>query len=180
MRRITIIAIIVIFLGAFGIAVAQKENQLANGAVVILEIAPVDPRSLMQGDYMEIDFDLADDIAHTLSGHSSYRTIARRGTAIITLDENNVGRLVRLDDGTPLADSELRLRYKLREGRIMLASGAFFFQEGHAALYDRAEYGELRIDSRGNPLITNLLNNDFMPISAADAHKKPDNPADEN
>lgn len=179
MRKIAIIVIIVVFLGAFGVAVAKKENQLTNGTAVILKIAPVDPRSLMQGDYMQLDFSLAGDIERALDNHSSYHTITRRGAAIINLDENNVGRFVRLDDGTPLTAGELRLRYKIREGRIQLASGAFFFQEGQAELYDRAEYGELRLDSHGNPLITNLLNNDFMPIKAA-IYKTSDNPPGRN
>ena len=34
----------------------QREQLLGSGRVVILELAPVDPRSLMQGDYMALTF----------------------------------------------------------------------------------------------------------------------------
>lgn len=37
----------------------QHENTLAHGDAVVLELAPVDPRSLMQGDYMALEFDIA-------------------------------------------------------------------------------------------------------------------------
>ena len=166
MRKLAIIAIIVVFLAAFGVAVAQKENQLAHGQVVILAIAPVDPFSLIQGHYMALDFELAGNILNAL-GHDRYerRMIPRQGTAIITLDENNIGRFARLDDGSPLTAGELKLRFKMRRGGVLLASGTFFFQESHAELYESAKYGELRLDSRDRPLIANLLNNDFVAIS---------------
>lgn len=168
MRKLAIIAIIVVFLAAFGVAVAQKENQLANGQVVILAIAPVDPFSLIQGHYMALDFELANDISHALGYDRYERTLMPRyGMAVIALDENNIGRFVRFYDGGPLAPGELKLRFKLREGQVLLASGAFFFQEGHAELYETAKYGELRLDSHGRPLIANLLNNDFMAINVA-------------
>lgn len=167
MRRLVIIAIIVIFLAAFGVAVAQKENQLANGRVVILAIAPVDPFSLMQGYYMTLDFALAGDISRALANNRYERVLLPRyGTAIIALDEKNIGHFVRFDDGGPLAPNELMLRFKLRKGMVLLASGAFFFQEGHAEIYESAQYGELRLDSHGRPLIANLLNNDLEVINA--------------
>lgn len=164
MRKIAITAIIIIFLASFGIAVAQKENQLANGRIVILELAPVDPLSLMQGHYMQLDFALARDIENALNTAGEQYVTARTGAAVVSLDKNNLARFVRLYDGSQLNANELILCFKIRNDYVQLASGAFFFQEGHAQYYDTAQYGELRLDKNGNPLITNLLNSDFMPI----------------
>ena len=36
--------------------VVQKERLLASGTPMLLELAPVDPRSLIQGDYMRLDY----------------------------------------------------------------------------------------------------------------------------
>ena len=47
-------------------AIWQKERHIAEGEVVYLELAPVDPRSLMQGDYMALNFELSNDIQRTL------------------------------------------------------------------------------------------------------------------
>ncbi|MGL5293385.1 MAG: GDYXXLXY domain-containing protein, partial [Aeromonas sp.] len=40
---------------AINIAVWHHERALSQGEVVLLELAPVDPRSLMQGDYMRLN-----------------------------------------------------------------------------------------------------------------------------
>jgi len=42
------------------------ERILSDGRVLLLELAPVDPRSLMQGDYMALQFAAVDDIRKAL------------------------------------------------------------------------------------------------------------------
>ena len=49
---ILIIANLVLLLVYFNWSVYQKEQTLKEGQLVLLQLAPVDPRSLMQGDYM--------------------------------------------------------------------------------------------------------------------------------
>ncbi|MEL7161197.1 MAG: GDYXXLXY domain-containing protein, partial [Bacteroidota bacterium] len=39
-----------------GYYVVQKERILDSGELVLLELAPVDPRSLLQGDYMRLNY----------------------------------------------------------------------------------------------------------------------------
>ena len=38
------------------VGIWQKEQLIAHGQPVFVELAPVDPRSLMQGDYMRLEF----------------------------------------------------------------------------------------------------------------------------
>ena len=52
-----LVALVVINYG-----IAGREKILRDGRVLLLELAPVDPRSLMQGDYMTLSFDAATDI----------------------------------------------------------------------------------------------------------------------
>ena len=40
--------------------IMQREHLLNDGKLVLLELAPVDPRSLMQGDYMALRFKITD------------------------------------------------------------------------------------------------------------------------
>ena len=47
-----LLLVIVVLVGL----VVGKERVLARGTPVLLELAPVDPRSLMQGDYMVLDY----------------------------------------------------------------------------------------------------------------------------
>src|SRR5262245_59976148 len=108
-------------------AIVQRELLLGEGRVVLLELAPVDPRSLMQGDYMALRFRIADDAF----GRAALPQV-RDGRLVVAPDERGVARLRRLDDGTPLAPGELRIRYRVRAQQPKLATSAFFFQEGHA------------------------------------------------
>ena len=65
-------------------------------------------------------------------------------------------RIARIDDGTPLAANELKMRYRMRDQQIRFATNALFFQEGDAPLYNKARYDEFRIDANGDSILTNL------------------------
>ena len=47
---------VIALLGAVNYKVQQFEDVLATGKPIVLKIAPVDPRSLMQGDYMILNY----------------------------------------------------------------------------------------------------------------------------
>lgn len=125
----------------------QKEQTLTHGRQVFLKLAPVDPRSLMQGDYMRLRYDLANQLRTT--------HLPPDGRLIVQLDAEGVGTTARLEDDKPLAPNETLLRYRDREG-VRLGAESFFFQEGQAELYDKAKYGELRVDASGDSVLVGL------------------------
>lgn len=137
-----------LILAFVNVHIYQKEQLLTQGQVVLLELAPIDPRSLLQGDYMALRFQLQDAIPLEDPG--------RDGFAIVVLDEAGVARFRRLDQGAPLAAGERRLFYRTRHGQVQLGTNAFFFQEGTADFYNGARYGEARLDQNGDLLLTGL------------------------
>ena len=146
-------------LGAANWTVWQRERLLADGRVVLLELAPVDPRSLMQGDYMALNFRVANDLRWRDRLQS-----AADGRIIVKLDARGVGTYARHDGGEPLAAGEVRLRYRVRDGRVKFATNAYFFQEGRAADYARARYGEFRAAPDGELLLTRLRSETLEPL----------------
>jgi uncharacterized membrane-anchored protein len=138
-------------LAAANYTIYSRERHLAEGTVVLLELAPADPRSLMQGDYMALRFKVADEAF----GRARQKE-ARDGRLVVGLDERGVGTFVRRDGGERLAAGEVLLRYRIRDGRVKFATNAFFFQEGHAKHYARARYGEFRVAPSGELLLTHL------------------------
>jgi uncharacterized membrane-anchored protein len=114
-----------------------KEQVIRSGERIYLELAPVDPRSLMQGDYMALRFQLADAIDQPLSSVVSSAGLR----APIVLDERGVATLA--PGG---ADSDLFIRYRIRNGRVWLGTNAYFFEEGNASRFAAAHYGEFRLD----------------------------------
>jgi len=154
-------------------SIAGKERLLESGKVVYLELAPVDPRSLMQGDYMALRFKIANDARPAMqrSQPSGVRRLPGQGdlaTAdgriVAALDPSSVATYRRLDDGTPLAHNEILLRYRVREGQIKFATNAFFFQEGTAKRYEEARYGEFRVAPDGEILLTGLRGKERQPL----------------
>lgn len=142
----------VVALTLVNLSIADKEQLLAEGRVVHLELAPVDPRSLMQGDYMALHFDVANDAQRFLPAASENRD----GTMVVALDANSLATFQRLDDGRPLAANEARLQYRIREGQLRFATDAFFFEEGSGDRYSTARYGEFRVADGGQLLLTGL------------------------
>lgn len=71
MRSKLSLAGLLLVLLAVNLMVLNKESSLAQGRTVFLELAPVDPRSLMQGDYMVLRYALADQVPQAKTPASS-------------------------------------------------------------------------------------------------------------
>jgi len=159
MKRLTIWAGLALMLIVAGWGVWSNERILADGRVVLLQLAPVDPRSLMQGDYMALNYALANDLRHLRDDEDSPR---QDGYAVLRLDAQRRAQLVRAQPGAePLGADEIALRYRVRGGQFRVATNAFFFQEGRAEAFGAARYGEFRVGANGEPRLTGLLDADF-------------------
>lgn len=154
MRKAIVLAGLVFILAAVNWQVAGKERVLREGTPMLLQLAPVDPRSLMQGDYMRLEYAIARESS---AGAGALREWPRDGQLVVTLDDDGVAHLVRRHEpGTALAAGERLLRYRRRDGRVRIGTDAFFFQEGLAELYAPARYGEMRVDADGDGLLIGL------------------------
>lgn len=153
LRIILVLAGLGLVLGMVNYSIQQKEGVLANGQLVLFQLRPLDPRSLMQGDYMRLRY--ADVSAPKTEVAMD---MPPQGTVILKLDENNVAAFSRRDDGSALLDGEFRMQYKLwrSEGTLRYGAKSFFFQEGDAKLYEQAKYGVLRVDAAGASVLVGL------------------------
>ncbi len=137
----------------------QKEQQLAEGTVVRVALAPVDPRSLMQGDYMALRYALEAPIRDALTDDERGQELD--GFAWIRLDDNQLAHFVAIDRGEAAPEGALRVQFRQRNHAIKLASNAWFFQEGQAERFDKAEFGEFRLGQNGSLLLAALLDENF-------------------
>lgn len=156
-RKALILPGLVLALAVPGYAVMQKERLLAGGETVLLELAPVDPRSLIQGDYMRLNY----AITRTIEEQDSW---PRDGAIVVRVDSNRVATFVRRADASGLGSGELLLRYRKRDRRVRVATDAFYFQEGDAPRYVRARYGELKVDSDGSSVLVGMRDSLAAPI----------------
>lgn len=144
----------VLVLGAVDASILAKERVKRDGEVVFLELAPVDPRSLVQGDYMALDFLLARQLASMPAAGE------RDANLEITLDERRVAHVAPAGSAPAL-----HIHYRIRKGRPWLGTNAYFFQEGAATRYQRARFGEFRVDREsGEAVLVGLRDKDLQPI----------------
>ncbi len=170
-----------IILGVINYSIWQKEAHLANGEIIYLELAPVDPRSIMQGDYMTLTFKISRQIRSAILGQSMqpetedeqnwldfsspYYMHPQDGFVIVDIDENKRAEFSSLDDGMhTLSSKQQKLQFRVREGQIKFATNAFFFEEGDALLFDTAKYGELKVNEHGEVLLTGLLDENLKKL----------------
>ncbi|MGL5525560.1 MAG: GDYXXLXY domain-containing protein [Aeromonas veronii] len=148
-------------LAGINATVWRYERAMSSGEVVLLLLAPVDPRSLMQGDYMRLNY----EIARELTSRDA-RATQNKGsdTLVIRLDAHQVATLVA--DGKPdrLASDERLLQVHQSERQWQIGPDAYFFEEGTGEQYETARYGEFRLQADGKTLLVGLRDEAYQPI----------------
>lgn len=184
-RAVLLLLCLALILAAFNWSALRKEPLLTGGTVMYLQLAPVDPRALLLGDYMALEFRVDREVTDALYdaarktegaderiGRRALRALLPRdGLAVIALSPERVASFARLDDGSPLAEGEHRLYFRLKDGSAEVAARSFFFQEGHATDYEAADYGEIHVDADGRNLLTHLLDKDLRRIEPVTAQQ---------
>lgn len=155
MRKIVFLLTALALLVGVNISIYQREGLIAAGRIILLELAPVDPRSLMQGDYMALRFKLA-----TEAFPAARLNDLKDGDLVLQIAPDGVATFQRFHDATPLASHEALLHYRIRNQQPKFASNAFFFAEGHARDYDKARYGAFRVSPSGEAILVALHGED--------------------
>lgn len=142
-------------------AIQKNQEVLDGGTTFFLKLAPVDPRSLMQGDYMVLGY--------ALPREESFREVMQevptRGQVVLTLDEQKVGSFQRLHDAEgSVKEGEVLLNYRKWRRGYRFGIESFFFQEGFGEAYEAAEYAEIKVSSEGEAVLVDLRGKDLAEI----------------
>jgi uncharacterized membrane-anchored protein len=144
--------------------ISEQQALLHNGRTVYLELAPVDPRSLMQGDYMDLNYAVMNHL--NMDHFHSTEPQVPSGAIIVQLDAHSIGAFARYDDGRPLAANEARVKYHHDGWRAVIGAEGYFIPEGSAETFGHAAYGEIKLEPDGTALIAALCDKDLKPITA--------------
>lgn len=151
----------VLVAGVANFAIWQKETLIAHGDKVFVRLAPVDPRSLMQGDYMRLAFAVPGPMDAQMQ---SLVSLQRPHVAAVRAP-NGVAELRRLlAPGESPGPGEMRIELTPKGGRWILVTDAWFFREGEAARFERARYGEFRVLPDGRALLVGLADEQLRTI----------------
>ena len=163
---------LVVVLALVNTDIYRKESLLADGKTVILELRPLDPRSLMQGDYMALNFRASDEISFILRNaktQAEAQAIADAGGYMfLRPDADGAHRVVAIAsqvEAQPTESTdEVRMRFNMKHGWPDVGVNAFFFTEGEAQRFARAVYGEFRVADNGDYLLARLLDEQQKPL----------------
>jgi len=145
--RLAMVGAAALVLAAVNLSIVAKERIKTGGERIYLALAPVDPRSLMQGDYMALRFELAQRLPTDQGGYATV-VVAPNGVATLNTEPHAQG---------------LRIRYRIRHGQAWIGTNAYFFEEGTADRYAGARYGEFRVDrDSGEAVLVGLTGDDFV------------------
>lgn len=136
------------------IFIAVKEDTLRSGTSVILETAPVDPRSILQGDFVVLDYKIAElpkGMEKTPRGERIY--VGLKPGA------EGVWDAYFYTPEQPSSD-EVFIRGTVNDrGRLEFGIDTFFIPEGKGFIIDRASDVKVRVtvDTTGKAVIEDLI-----------------------
>ncbi|PNL93069.1 beta-carotene 15,15'-monooxygenase [Aggregatibacter aphrophilus] len=172
-KPLVALAVVLLILIPLNYKVQQFEDVLATGKPVVLKIAPVDPRSLMQGDYMALSYAILNDIRANLNESEDGVILAKEKKhpskvyALIHQDEQGVATLCRVEDSLPndFKDCVANVYLPVNNFKWLpeLPSQEYFLAEGKGQHYAQAEYAEYRFKD-GILLLARLLDKDLKAL----------------
>ena len=147
-------------LAVANIGIWQKESLIAHGQPVFIALTPADPRSLMQGDYMRLNFVNFPnaDFERSASRVDQAHVVMQRGARGVATPL----RAYRPD--APLAADEFLIELTPRAGRWTLVTDAWYFTEGEAAQWNAARFGDFRVLPDGKALLVGLADAQLQPL----------------
>ncbi len=159
MKRWIGIGILVVIIVIFNFLILNQENKIKNSDTIYFRLDPVDPRSLMQGDYMVLHYEMIRNL------RSKVKKINKEGYIVVEIDKNNVAQFKRLDKSeNNLQINERIIKYKSEGWRIKIGIETYFFQEGQGRKYETAKYAEVKVSKDGDVYLMRLKNKNLKTI----------------
>lgn len=161
-RLFVLFAMTAVILAVMNTQIMLKDDIIQNGATVLLRLAPRDPRSLLQGDYMALRYAMADEVARAARDAD-----VTDGQVVIALADDGEASFVALFQGQAVSDNQRLLRFRRRGDAVRLASDAYFFEEGQWERFADARFGELRVSAAGDAVLIGLRDRQGNRMAAA-------------
>lgn len=131
------------------IGIWQKERTIAKGKTIFVELAPVDPRSLMQGDFMRLRYRIPPELFSEMIPERAQKAIG-------TVDAKGILHIEELAKDAPLKKDQIAIELLPQRGEWIIATDAWYFTEGEGKRWEGARYGEFRVMADGKAVLVGL------------------------
>ncbi|MDD9267450.1 GDYXXLXY domain-containing protein [Paenibacillus sp. GCM10023248] len=157
-NRFVIAVLVVLQIAAMSLQIGKSEWLLASGQQIRLQLEPLDPRSLIQGDYVRLRYTISEP---PIFGDRPEEAASKRITVVLAPNAaTGVYEFSRVyKKGGPLAAGEVRLNGK-RTGFETVEYGIehYFIPEGTGSDYERqAKFAEVKVSKNGDAILERLI-----------------------
>ncbi len=164
-----------ISIGVFCIII-YHHHRLTTGDSIYVKLSPLDPRSLIQGDYMALNYELffinleaadKDWEINKTSLTRNQRHIYNQARITIWVETDQQGRITKsaFDANDLVHPRPLIVKNPSNYMRSLYpAANSFLFAEGLAQCYQRATYAHLKVNNKGAPILMELVNDDLQSL----------------
>ncbi|MBM7649582.1 putative membrane-anchored protein/putative membrane protein [Bacillus ectoiniformans] len=144
----------------------QKEQLLQNGELVALKLEPLDPRSMLQGDYVQLNYSI-----HTLYRDREAQNENRPGSVQVqlrktadTLSYSNKAvpiyettKFIKGNTAPIVEDDTVTIQGKGRFGTLTLGIEHFFIPENTGREWEDKNYALVRVAKNGDAILETLV-----------------------
>lgn len=157
MKKIFVVLNLLLLMIVFGYSVIKEEKNLKK-ATFYIKTVPVDPRSLIQGDYMVLNYDIAASARMEIGN-------IRKGYIRIKINDLKIAEFIRIDEEyLPPLNNEISIQFQKNGSNIDIGVNSYLFQEGTGNKFQKAQYAEVIELKNGKLRLKNLLDKDFIKI----------------
>ena len=157
MKKIFVVLNLLLLMIVFGYSVIKEEKNLKK-ATFYIKTVPVDPRSLIQGDYMVLNYDIAESARMEIGN-------IRKGYIRIKINDLKIAEFIRIDEEyLPPSNNEISIQFQKNGSNIDIGVNSYLFQEGTGNKFQKAQYTEVIELKNGKLRLKNLLDKDFIKI----------------
>ncbi|CAK7020691.1 MULTISPECIES: GDYXXLXY domain-containing protein [Fusobacterium] len=157
MKKIFVVLNLLLLMIVFGYSVIKEEKNLKK-ATFYIKTVPVDPRSLIQGDYMVLNYDIAESARMEIGN-------IRKGYIRIKINDLKIAEFIRIDEEyLPPSNNEISIQFQKNGSNIDIGVNSYLFQEGTGNKFQKAQYAEVIELKNGKLRLKNLLDKDFIKI----------------
>ena len=132
--------LIVLLMLVFGSFIVMSEYRLAEGEKIFLDTRPVDPRDLLRGDYVILEYTIESDSQVTTYISENELDAGERVYLVLEKDQDDFGRLARISTSKPKEELFISAMV-LERGWVDIGVDKFFVPEGRGLEIERLRGG---------------------------------------
>lgn len=157
--------------------ILQHEWHLRHSQSIYVELAPVDPRSILQGDYMALNYNLhfsataPEDATQQPVPEISINDFNNQSHVMSYVQLDRQRRVIKTSfNRTELDQSKTLARLVLKNPRntfdgLYPAANSFMFAEGLEPCYRNAKFAELKVQDDGKALLADLVDDQLKSLT---------------